>query len=509
LDILTFYDDIELVLCENSTVSSGQGDLTQEELTKFKVKPFQHQIDAINFGLKKQNWLLLDSMGLGKSLTAMYLAETLYNRGCIDHCMIICGVDSLRQNWKNEIQKFSNLPAMVLGEKISKKGKISYMTVPQRVEQLKNPISEFFVIINAATLRNDKVIDALKKAKSNKFGMIVVDECHRFVNKSSAQGSNLLKLKADWKLAMTGTPIINSPVSAYIPLAWTENDSSTLTMLKSQYCEYGGFQNHQIIGYQNIDILKEELQACSLRRTLDQVRSDMQPKNINVELVEMSDEQAKFYDAVVNGVKEEADKIHLNSANLLALTTRLRQATSCPTVLTTQKIPNSKIDRCIEMVEDLVSQGEKVVIMSGFKETVYDIAKRLEQYNPLVSTGDTPDAVHATNTKSFQEDPNLKIMIGTMQKISTGLTLNAASYLIMVDEFWTAALNSQAHDRIWRVTNDRPAFVTILMNKDTIDEHVHEVAQYKQDLSDYMIDDVQNYIADSLKQKMLKIIKDL
>ena len=298
MDILTFYDDIELVLCENSTVSSGQGELTQNELNSFRVKPFQHQVDAINYGLGKKNWLLLDSMGLGKSLTSMYLAETLYNRGVIDHCMIICGVDSLRQNWKNEIQKFSNLPVRVLGEKISKKGKLSYTTVAQRIEELKNPISEFFVVINAATLRNDKVIATLKKQKPNKFGMIIVDECHRFVNKTSAQGSNLLKLKADWKLAMTGTPIINSPLSAYIPLAWTGNDSATLTMFKSQYCEFGGFQNHQIIGYKNLEILKEELQSCSLRRTLDQVRSDMPPKNINVELVEMSDEQSKFYDAI-------------------------------------------------------------------------------------------------------------------------------------------------------------------------------------------------------------------
>ena len=439
----------------------------------------------------------------------MYLAETLHRRGVLDHCMIICGVDSLRQNWKNEIQKFSNLPVRVLGEKISKNGKLSYNTVAQRIEELKKPIPEFFVVINAATLRNDKVIAALKKNKPNKFDMIIVDECHRFVNKSSAQGSNLLKLKADWKLAMTGTPIINSPLSAYIPLSWTENDSATLTMFKSQYCEFGGFQNHQIIGYKNLEILKEELQSCSLRRTLDQVRSDMPPKNINVELVEMSDEQSKFYDAVVNGVKEEADKIQLNSANLLALTTRLRQATSCPGVLTTQQIPNSKIERCIEMVEDLVAQGEKVVIMSGFKETVYELARQLEQYNPLVSTGDTPDAVHATNTKRFQEDPDVKVIIGTMQKISTGLTLNASSYLIMIDEFWTAALNNQAHDRIWRVTNDRPAFVTILMNSNTIDEHVHEIAQYKQDLSDYMIDDVHNYIAESLKDQMLKIIRGL
>ena len=157
-------------------------------------------------------------MGLGKSLEIIGLAETLKRRGEIDHCLVICGVDSLRQNWKREIQKFSTETVMVLGEKISKKGKISYATLPERAKIIKEPISEFFVVVNAATLRSDDVIAAMLKSK-NKFGMIAVDEAHRFATKSSQQGSNLLKLKADYKIAATGTLLINSPISCYMPLA--------------------------------------------------------------------------------------------------------------------------------------------------------------------------------------------------------------------------------------------------------------------------------------------------
>ena len=157
-------------------------------------------------------------MGLGKTLEIIGLAETLHRRGEIDHCMIICGVDSLRQNWKSEIEKFSNLSVRVLGEKVSKKGNISYAPVTARAEELKNPISEFFVIINAATLRNDKVIEAYKKS-ANIFGMIAVDEAHKFASSTSQQGDNLLKLKAQYKVAATGTLLLNSPISCYVPLA--------------------------------------------------------------------------------------------------------------------------------------------------------------------------------------------------------------------------------------------------------------------------------------------------
>ncbi len=72
--------------------------LTQPEIDQFRFKPFQHQIEGINFGLTKNKWLLLDSMGLGKTNEIIWYAETLKRRGLIDHCLVICGVDSLRQN---------------------------------------------------------------------------------------------------------------------------------------------------------------------------------------------------------------------------------------------------------------------------------------------------------------------------------------------------------------------------------------------------------------------------
>ena len=371
LESLTFLDDIQLSLLPDDPGNPNQIDfkLTKTEIEQFRFTPFEHQIEGINFGLDpaRPKWLLLDSMGLGKTNEIIWYAETLKRRGIIDHCLVICGVDSLRQNWKKEIQKFSTESCVVLGEKVSKKGKVSYASVDQRAKQLLEPIEEFFVVVNVATLRSDKIIEAFKKSP-NRFGLIAVDEAHKISNKSSQQGSNLLKLESPYKIAATGTPIVNSPLSAYLLLSWTGNDQATLTTYKSNYCEFGGFGDKQVIGYKNLDVLKEEMDSCSIRRTLDQVRSDMPLKTVHYEVIEMSDAHRKFYDAVKEGVKEEADRVELKSGNLLALTTRLRQATACPAILTTQDIMSTKLERCIELVDDLISQGEKVVILSTFKE---------------------------------------------------------------------------------------------------------------------------------------------
>ena len=512
LEALTFIDDVYLTLlpAEESEPKQIDFKLTKAEIDQFRFKPFDHQIEGINFGLdpKHNKWLLCDSMGLGKTNEIIWYAETLKRRGLIDHCLVICGVDSLRQNWKKEIQKFSTESVLVLGEKVSKKGKVSYAPVDQRAKQLLEPIEEFFVVVNVATLRSDKVVEAFKKSK-NKFGLIAVDEAHKISNKSSQQGANLLKLNSPYKIAATGTPIVNSPLSAYLLLSWTDNDKSTLTTYKSNYCEFGGFGDKQVIGYKNLDVLKEEMDSCSIRRTLDQVRDDMPLKTVHYEVIEMSDAHRKFYEAVKEGVKEEADRVELKSGNLLALTTRLRQATACPAILTTQDILSSKLERCIEIVEDLVSQGEKVVILSTFKEPVYQLVKLLEKYKPLVVTGDVGDQVAFSRMDQFQNDPNSKLLIGTHQKMGIGFTLNAASYMICIDTPYTYSSFSQSTDRIWRVTNTRPAFITVLICKDSVDERVAAIVENKKELADFLVDGKENSISSELKDELMKIIKEL
>jgi SNF2 family DNA or RNA helicase len=296
-----------------------------------------------------------------------------------------------------------------------------------------------------------------------------------------------------------------------VPLSWTGNDQSILTTYKAQYCNFGGIKDSQVIGFKNLEVLREEIESCSLRRTLDQVRSDMPPKTVTIEVLEPDEGQRKFYEAIKEGVKEEADKIELKSANLLALTTRLRQATACPSLLTTQKVSSCKVDRCLELIQELTSQGEKVVVLSVFKETIADLATKLDQFQFSVNTGDVPDAVVASNVERFQEDPNEQVFIGTWGKVGTGWTLNAASYLICIDTPYTAAMFDQGTDRIWRVNNTRPAFITVLICNETIDERVQEIIETKKELGEYLVDGVEfsNQTNTRLDDELRAILRDL
>ena len=498
LDSLTFLDEIQLTLLD--TPESGEiffnnkfnlTPLSELEKNSFKLPPFRHQLDAVDFGLSHEKWLLLDSPGTGKTFSTICLAETLKRRGLIEHCLIICGVNALKQNWKKEIEKFSNETAIILGEYTTRNGTTRYRSVDKRAQQLKEPIEEFFVITNIETLRDDRIVEAFKKSKNN-FGLIAVDEIHKAAgNKSAQQTSNLLKLDAPFKLGMTGTLIVNAPTSAYGSLVFTDNDKATLTNFKSQYCTFGGFKNTMITGVKNLEVLQEEIAACSLRRTLHDVRDDLPPLTVDVEYLEMDSEQQKFYEAIKEGVKEEADKIELKSGNLLALTTRLRQATACPSVLTTQDIDSVKVERAFELIEEIISQGEKVVVFSMFKEPLHKLAAKLSEFRFSINTGDNSDFEVASNVTRFQEDPNEQVFLGSFARAGTGLTLNSSMYMICIDTPYTYALFEQAQQRIHRVNNTRPAYVKVLVCSDTIDERVQEIISTKRELGEYLVDRVE------------------
>lgn len=486
IDNLVYIDDISLQLAEEQIVDTNQA-LTLD----YKLKPFKHQEEAILYGLAHDKWLLLDSPGLGKTASIIHLAEELKEQRGLEHCLIICGLATLRANWEKEIKLHSDLSSVVIGKKVNSKGNVVWMTVKERAEQLRNKIDDFFVIINIESIREDCVVDAINNSE-NKFDMMAFDECHKAAGTNSIQSNNLLQLtEATYKVGMTGTLLTNSPLSAMIPLKWIGIEHSTLTNYKAQYCEFGGFGGHQIVGYKNLDLLKEELEECSLRRTKDLL--NLPPKNFIDEYVEMNDAHAKLYDAVVQGVKEECDKIKLKTNNLLALTTRLRQATSCPGVLTSSPVVSSKIERCMDLVEDIISQGDKVVIMSAFKEPIYQLEELLKKYHPLIGTGDMKDQEVSDNIDKFQNNDKYKVMLCTQAKMGTGVTLNAARYLIMLDQPWTYAIYEQCTDRIHRINNKEPVFIYNLICEDTIDEVVAKVINRKKALADYMVDDKEDY----------------
>jgi len=492
LDNMTCFDDVSLSVMDEPSESANNFD---PDASSYKTKPFDYQLEGISFGLSHDRFLLLDAPGLGKSLQVICLAEELRRREGIKHCLIICGIASLKTNWEREIAKHSDLGCRVIGKKVSRNGTVSWAPSPKRVAELKSPIDEFFVIINVEMLRNDDVIKALSSG-ANEYGMIAVDEIHRAKGWASDQGENLLKLSAPHMVAMTGTLITSNPLDAYVPLAWIGVEPKrSVTKFKNTFCVMDERTRGRILAYKNLDVLQNEVESCSIRRTKDML--NLPDRTFIDEHLDMPPKQASLYEGLLNAIREDGsdeairavcDKVELSTNGILSLIVRLKQATTCPSVLTSQDVGSIKLDRAEELVREIVGNGEKVVVFSTFKEPIRCLSDRLSDLNPLVGTGDTPDGDVSFNIDEFQRNPNRKVFLGTVSKMGTGVTLTSASYMVFVDQPWTASDYYQACDRIHRIGAKRPVFVYNLLCDGTIDDRISEVINEKQAMSDYIVD---------------------
>lgn len=451
----------------------------------FKTEPFQHQVEGFKYGLQHDRFLLGDEQGLGKTKQVIDIAVAKKLQNGYAHCLIINGVNGLKWNWQDEIAVHSNEKSLVLGSR--KRGDtLLEPTTKTKLEDLTNlPEDVYFIITNIESIRDISIQQQLAEmCKNGLIPMVAVDEIHKCKNPSSQQGKALLKILPECRIAMTGTPLMNSPMDLFIILKWLGFEKHSFFQFKKHYCVMGGYGGYEVVGYRNLPELQEALEQNMLRR-LKKETLNLPPKIHNTDYVEMGKEQRKIYNEVLAAIKEDIDRILL-SPNPLAQLIRLRQATGHPGILSTKPVPNAKMERLQDLMEEIASTGEKCVIFSNWVEVVNEVANRLAMYNPAIITGEVADPQAEKNR--FMTDPNCSCIIGTIGKMGTGYTLTAATHVIFLDSPWNGANKDQAEDRTHRIGTTGTINVTTLVCKDTIDERVEDIVAQKVVLSKLLVD---------------------
>ena len=471
-------------------IDTGKPEVRVPEGFEFKTKPFSHQIEGFNYGLQFDRWLLGDEQGLGKTKQVIDIAVAKKLQNGYTHCLIICGVNGLKWNWQEEIKTHSNETGWILGQRETASGKLKIGTSQDKLNDLTHleSIPDYFLITNIETLRNAEInAQLIKLCKQKKIQMIAADECHKMKNPTSQQGKAFLKLQAKTMIAMTGTPLMNNPLDLYIILKWLGYEKHAFGAFKKHYCNFGGFGGYEITGYKNLEELQEQLSEIMLRRLKDDVL-DLPEKIYVNDYVDMTVKQAIIYKEATMEVMENLDRIKASN-NPLAELIRMRQATGYTGILSSTIKEGAKLDRLEELVRENVENGKKVIVFSNWTQMTTPIFDRLsEKYNGLLITGATKDNVRQEYVNQFQTDSACNFIVGTIGAMGTGLTLNAASTVIFVDEPWTMAAKAQAIDRAHRIGTNHNVTVITLMCKDTIDEKIHELVEKKGAISDVLVD---------------------
>lgn len=499
LNKLTDYD----VTLTGTMHHTEQNRINLPENFTFTTKPYQHQIEGVLYGLENDSFLLGDDQGLGKTKQIIDIALCRKAKEGMKHCLIICGINGTKYNWADEVKIHSSEDAWVLGTRYTKRPPIKIVEggTKEKLEDLNNIPNQFFWITNIETLRGGAYKEG--KAKNAKYrfpvaeriqelidsgiiGMVAFDEAHKAKNPDSQQGKALLSINTAHAIPMSGTFLLNNPMDLYLPLAWAGFENHSFYQYKNHYCVMGGYGGKEVVGYKNLDELRSTMSKVMLRRTKGDVL-DLPPKVHVNEYVEMTAEQKKLYEEVRKQVKENIDKIKLHPDPMSEML-RLRQVTGYPGILSTTITESAKMDRLEEMVEEIASVNEKCIVFSQWSTMTSVAKKKLKRFNPAYITGEVASEERMDEIKRFQNDPDCKVIIGTIGAMGTGLTLTAASTVIFLDEPWNRGIKDQAEDRAHRIGTRGTVRIVTLITKDSVDEGVYNLVQKKGRMADLLID---------------------
>lgn len=447
----------------------------------------------------KMGGILADDMGLGKTiqLLAVILSYVQKNKGNVKPSIIICP-SSLALNWYNEIQKFTpTLKALVISD--------DYLERKRKIEE----ICKYQVIITS--------YDSLKRDidlyENYCFKYVVADEAQYIKNNNTKNSKAIKTINAETKFALTGTPIENS-----LSELWSIFDFIMPGYLY-KYKKFKELYETPIIKEQNEDVmnkLKKQIEPFVLRRTKGEVLTELPDKTVTILNNEMSEEQYNIYMSyMAQARKEIMSQIDINGfeksqIKILSLLMRLRQICCHPKLfLREYEGESSKLNQCIEIIQDAVLGGHKILLFSSYTSMFEIIEEKLKNIGVkyLKLTGQTKVGERIELVDKFNTDENIKVFLISLKAGGTGLNLTGADMVIHYDPWWNLSAENQATDRTYRIGQKRNVQVYKLITKNSIEEKIYELQQKKAKLIDNMLSTDATFINKLSKDDILALFE--
>ncbi len=450
-------------------------------------------LDKYKFG-----GILADDMGLGKTIQIISILLDYKQNSNDSRASIVVSPSSLSLNWKNEIEKFA--PSLNI--------KVIRGTVLERKQIIQNIDKYDLIITSYDLLKRD--IDVYKNKNYN-FRFIIADEAQYLKNNNTKNAKAIKQLNADTRFALTGTPIENS-----LAELWSIFDFIMPGYLFS-YKEFKSRYEMAIVKDEDTEImnkLKMLIEPFVLRRTKKEVLTELPEKTITVLNNEMEEEQKNIYLSYLVQAKQELqDEINVNGyersqIKILAALTRLRQICCHPGLFIENYTGgSSKLEQCMEIIEDGVMAGHKILLFSSYTSMFEIIEKELNKkdikYFKL--TGSTKVDERIELVDKFNQSPDIGVFLISLKAGGTGLNLIGADMVIHYDPWWNISSENQATDRAYRIGQKNNVQVYKLITKDSIEEKIYEMQQRKAELTDNMLDTQTTFINKLSKEDIMKL----
>lgn len=400
--------------------------------------------------------LLCDDMGLGKTVQALAAMKVP---------ALIVAPKSLLKNWESEIRKFRpDLSSNIFhgSDRVYDQSDVTITTYH--------------------TLRQD--IDDFEKRI---WETAVFDEAQLIKNPESQIAQSSFRVRAQLKLALSGTPIENS----------LEDIWSQMNLVIPGYLGSLGFFRKEVLpairagDVVSRENLKRRLKPFILRRLKSEVAKDLPAKTEIVNRIELSNEQQALYEATLNQARKDLNQGQESVASILTYLLRLRQICSHPGLFDKQMSRSelsAKFVWLLEALIDLKQSGNKSLLFSQWTGLLDLLEPVLEEHGIKFlrldgSTKDRQGVVDSFTKGSYD------ILIMSLKAGGVGLNLTIADHVFLFDPWWNPAVEAQAIDRVHRIGQDKPVFVHKMIALDTIEERVLALQEKKSELSDIFIGD--------------------
>lgn len=455
-------------------------------------------LDKYKFG-----GILADDMGLGKTIQMLsivldYIHKTDKEKRKVS---MVVSPSSLTLNWQNEADKFaSELKTLVINGNLA-----------ERKKKIKEIDNYDLIITSYDLLKRD--ID-LYKDKNYNFKYIIADEAQYLKNSNTQNAKSIKKIVAETRYALTGTPIENS-----LAELWSIFDYIMPGYLFS-YKKFKSLYEMPIVKDEDMRImnrLKMLIEPFVLRRTKNEVLTELPEKTVTVLNNEMEDEQKNIYLSYLAQAKEEvAEEIKLNGVEkshikILAVLTRLRQICCHPSLfIKDYNEGSSKLNQCMEIVEEAVKSDHKILLFSGYTSMFSIIEEKLKDMNIkyLKLTGATKVDERMDLVDEFNENKDIKVFLISLKAGGTGLNLTGADMVIHYDPWWNLSTENQATDRAYRIGQKNNVQVYKLITKNTIEEKIYELQQKKAELIDNMLSTKTSFINKLSKEDIMNLFNN-
>ena len=466
-----------------------------------KANLYKHQIRGANMALRAFGALdaktpgggfgELFEMGCGKTLTTIAVAGALYNLGKIDRVLVVAPT-SVCSVWPHDLNQFATFPweaRVLLGDKKKRL---------KALNELENwPFKALRIaVINYESTHREGIFEALAAYKPD---LIVCDESQRIKNPSAAQSKALHKLgdAAPFRMILSGTPVQNNAVDLYSQYRFLDPAvyGANFYAFKNRYCIMGGYGQHQIVGYRNMDELVEKEHSVAYRVTKEECLDLPQQTFIN-RYVQFTDAEQAIYEQLRKSSFLELETgENVTATTILTMYLRLMQLTggflTADESTRPKQVNTAKLDALADIVDDyVVDAGKKLVIFARFRAEIAAIENLLRlrkiQYGSIY--GDVPMEERGKIVEDFQTYPDTKVFVAQIQTAGLGITLHAASTAVFYSYDYNYANYAQALARIHRIGQRLPVTYIHLVVDGSIDEKILAALENKEDMAKTVVD---------------------